>query len=147
MITLVTQTTPTNCVSACIAMIMDKPIDKVTAEFDQRYKSDFEISELDYFRENDIDCEACFSTQRQLFKGFVYTLAVPSLNIDGGLHSIVCYCPHEGEPQLFDPNKGREERKHYVLADAQDPMTVKLSSYVPVVAIREMELKDWRTQE
>lgn len=59
-----------------------------------------------------------------------YLVGVPSLNMAGGMHQIICEV-FDGRYTVHDPARGREGSKHYVAALTDgEPNEVKLYGYV-----------------
>ena len=104
------QDLPNNCVSACLAMISGKSVNEVTAEFHDGYHNrDIDIYEyLDALGIRFIKKYPC--EKQTLKKGFVYLLAVPSLNIVGGMHEIVVDFSGD-DAVILDP--APEEKNRY----------------------------------
>jgi hypothetical protein len=110
-ITFQQQPTPNSCVSATLAMLLDKDVNDVIAEFHDKYM-DKVVEIHDYLDDNNIEYRKCFTCQAQWEPGYIYKLCVPSLNILGGQHAILV--DFRKDFKLYDPNMGREGVKYYV---------------------------------
>jgi len=97
--------------STCLAMILDVPASQVIDEFHERYKSNYKRASA-YLQEKGLCPSPRNVEDRQLWSDRVYLLAVPSLNIDGGMHSVVADTRND-ETRILDPNRGREGRRYY----------------------------------
>lgn len=121
----VTQSLPSSCVSACLAMALGLPQDQVISEFHDDYFSG-KTTLGKYLTSKGIDFvplgfeEAFYPEDDE--DEHVYFMTVPSLNIEGGLHEIIWYW-WEGGNKIFDPAKGfvsqkgkrgKKKRKFYV---------------------------------
>jgi hypothetical protein len=125
------QPTPDTCTSACLAMITGKPVEQVIAEYDAGHKS-HELNANLYLIENGIDfCHG--GIHEQMRSCGLFLLCVPSLNIVGGLHNILCLIWQDGDlfyKQIFDPCMGREGRKYYTMAPPENDLQFNLYSYI-----------------
>ena len=54
MIKHVKQPTLNTCVSACLAMILNRPVEEVIAEFHDRYYNNWEITISEYLVQNNV---------------------------------------------------------------------------------------------
>lgn len=114
----VTQSLPDSCVSACLAMILGVDEKKVIEEFHRQYVNE-EIYPSDYLKSKGVDVKVHNTQQRSkdLENNRVYMLAVPSLNIECGLHAILaCTVTMDNGNTgwvIFDPNQGRCDRRYY----------------------------------
>ena len=129
---LVTQTLPLNCVSACLAMILNKPIDVVTNEFHEGYIN-IEIDPHEYLDGQGIRYTRLLAGQRNLEPGKLYMLSTPSVNIMGGMHAILVQVTQDGRWFLWDPNEGRAGRIVVGSFGDEEPPTgyAQLKSYIP----------------
>ena len=139
-----TQTLDNNCVCTACAIVMGVPAQEVTDKWHDRYMSNDEhVNEATILASYGFMTRPYLSIDNQVVWGNVYLLAVPSLNIIGGMHSIVLDLREEGCNKLYDPAKGREGRKHYIGPDEEsdDESAVSLESWTICcsVAIPESE--------
>ncbi|UIU26973.1 hypothetical protein SA80RD_86 [Escherichia phage vB_EcoS_SA80RD] len=120
MIKHVKQPTLNTCVSACLAMILNKPVEKVIEEFHSRYYNNWEITISEYLTKNGVQHHCSEGGGREtLHMGGLFLCTVPSLNIPGALHQIVIDMT-DHKFIVHDPIKGWEGKKFYVGPD-QDP--------------------------
>ncbi len=117
----ITQSKWNSCTSAAIAMLLGhKDDEEIWKEFGQYYvKSVDSTTPLKEYMMNKglrLDCYTSNITHsKSLELGRVCLVTVPSLNIDGGLHSIVWDGrSYEGNKYIYDPNEGREGRRYYI---------------------------------
>lgn len=114
----VNQPTSNSCVSACIAMISGIDVQVVYDEFHDHYKS-CHMNAGEYLLAKGIKTVVGTSESRVQW-GSVYLLAVPSLNVEAGMHQIVLDCQSEDLGiEIYDPNEGYENRKYYVPVDKE----------------------------
>ena len=107
------QTLKKNCASACISMILGRPIEEVTGEFHERYMAD-EITVHEYLEKYGVQAAPMDITDKPT-QGFVYFIGVPSLNIKGCSHYVLGdFRNKEDGFVLIDPNKGRKGKEWYV---------------------------------
>lgn len=86
----VIQPTHNTCVSACMAMILDKDIDIIVNEFHDKYwENSIENNEFDYLDKHGVAYELCTARDQGIYEGTINYLSVPSLNIVGGIHAII----------------------------------------------------------
>lgn len=136
----VQQQTPNDCLSACIALITKFPLEKVVAEFHDRYRRDWTVNVSTYFDEIGLKHTVRSAVDRVIEEGFIYTARVSSLNNVGGGHAVVIHnCPEEGFT-VYDPNKGREGQRYYVFNKTDDPLSETLTSYITTTQIAEQDL-------
>lgn len=118
-----TQPTSNSCVSTCVAMILNKPVEEVIKDlhsdyFDTDHCGDYAV--VGYLRKHgmwvatmaqDVD-SPCF-----LYTPGYYILTVPSLNYVGGTHAILLTVSKDREGELcwqvLDPAEGKPEKKAY----------------------------------
>lgn len=128
-----TQTRNDNCTSACIAMILEKEVEEVTIEFHDLYLNG-KLRPDEYLRQNGLIVRPILSVDRTIVFGNVYLFAVPSLNMEATLHSIVADTRND-ILEIYDPRKGTGY-KYYVYGDYEkDKMAVNLKSYIIDVEI------------
>lgn len=139
MVRMVTQDLPNNCVSACLSMITGFDLVRVTDEFHNGYH-DGEVCMHDYLNLIGIKFNKFYSgSSCTLKRGFVYMLAVPSLNYVGGLHEIIV--DFSGEtPAIFDPAPNDKNR----YTEFGKPGSGGLCSWAIDAEIPAEELADWR---
>ena len=121
---LQTQPTPHSCVSACLAMLLDVPVEEVHEEFHFPYRN-FEMSILEYAHKKGM-MFVSGQSDSVLYYGMVYLLAVPSLNIKSGVHQIIVDTRNH-KFQIYDPNEGYAGRLFY--SEAWEPGASLLNSY------------------
>lgn len=135
-----TQPTPHSCASTVLAMILDVPAQEVIDEFQEGYFANT-LNELDYLASKGVAARA-MTRREDLYYGRVYIATAPSLNVYTALHSLIIDT-RGGSCTVWDPNKGRRDRMHYVWAPAdwnpvfgtgefehEDPLAVPLFGYV-----------------
>lgn len=105
------QPTWNTCVSACIAMILNKPADEVVSEFHEDYYEE-KLDADEYLQSKGVDCEVLL-TNAKLETGYIYLCSVPSLNLQARTHMIVLDMREECW-SLYDPNKGKEGKLYFV---------------------------------
>lgn len=108
------QPTGDTCVSACLAMILDLPVQQVIDEFHRDYCDD-KITSAEYLQSKGVKVKIHPAiTRKRSFKG-LHLITVPSLNIEGALHQII-WDRRVGEdgPIIFDPNEGKPGKRYYV---------------------------------
>lgn len=153
MLNHVKQPTDDTCVSACLAMLLNKPVYAIIEVFHDRYKSNcMTFNEFDFLKDLGLPVEKCY-TLDNLEDEYVYFLGVPSLHEPGVMHCIVLYFQYwdyEGdEPDIvvLDPNKGREGKQWYhfdVRHDFTAQGGVLLRGYAPSIKINRDALMAWR---
>ena len=137
-----TQPTWNSCTSTCLAIITGQPVQDVIDEFHDAFHSR-EMFEDDYLESKGIKFE--YGKRNQLIDGEgIYLLTVPSLNIEGGAHSIVYHIYKEEGSEgyfhvLYDPAEGREGKKFYVhhFHTEKNDLAVKLKFYTVDLVIRD----------
>ena len=106
------------CTSACIAMLTGRSIEEIIKDFHEDFLDD-KIYASSYLQAQGFKVRTYPSEVKNLVYGFVYLLAVPSLNIPGGLHSIIADIREKDkDPVIYDPQEGREGKKFYKWKDA-----------------------------
>lgn len=148
----VRQPTPNTCLSACLAMILNKPVGVVIADFHSKYYDDFGGDRLlpeDYLRQhNCMHLGPQGKTNQSLKDKGVYLLAVPSLNIKGGLHSILYEIKQLEDGfwshTIYDPNMGYGGREYYVNNIYDNPCypAFKLGGFVIEIYIPLWQIKE-----
>jgi len=140
-ITHQTQPTWNSCTSTCLAMMINMPAQQVIDEFHDKFHAR-QLFEDDFLDSKGIKYE-CANRNEQIESAGIYLLTVPSLNIEGGGHSIVYHVyPAETEGSFYhdlhDPVMGRDGKKFYVTHFHTDPspLAVKLNFYTIDLVIR-----------
>lgn len=137
MIKHVKQPTLNTCVSACLAMILNKPVEKVIEEFHSRYYNNWEITISEYLTKNGVPHHCSEGGGREtLHMGGLFLCTVPSLNIPGALHQIVIDMT-DHKFIVHDPIKGWEGKKFYVGPD-QDPE--ELGAFIIHTWVKDVEI-------
>jgi len=113
------QPTDNSCASACIAMLLNVPVEDVIKKFHDQYKAG-EININHYLLNRGLTVEPVLSDYWQTKWGHLYLLAVPSLNTKANLHSIIVDCRLEGKIDIYDPNMGKEGKNYYVLNEKEN---------------------------
>ena len=98
------QTLANNCVSACIAMILDLPVELVTDEFHQDY-IDCKTDPFNYLTAKGLNVCLHNITHRRPENDRIYIISVPSLNVKSGLHCVVADC-YDDMWTIYDPQDG-----------------------------------------
>lgn len=110
MIKLQVQCDPKGCVSACIAMLLNRPVEEVTAEFHEDYRSGKKRAR-DFLEANGVRLVAG-DPEGDLREDGIYLLGVPSLNLPGIMHQIIAVTDNDGF-RVYDPNEGYTGRLFY----------------------------------
>ena len=113
----VMQPTPNTCVSACIAMLLDIPVETVIEEFHDLYV-DNQMNADEYLELKGMSAYPLLSTYRQVLPGNTYLICAPSLNLEGATHEIIM--DFRTEFRVYDPNMGREGKKYYVWKNGEN---------------------------
>lgn len=125
-ITPQTQCHPRGCVSACLAMLLNRPVEEVTAEFHEKYMAG-EINMRKYLTSQGVELMNG-DPEGQMYHGHVYLVSVPSLNLPSMMHEVLMDL--RDDHVIFDPNVGYEGRKYYTLkAASHDENAVPLSGF------------------
>jgi len=135
-IKLVQQSTDNGCMSACIAMVLDLPLDEVMEAFHDDYHEG-EIRAEDYIRMRGVDVELLFAAGSRVYSDQLYIVSVPSLNLEG-INHVVVMDTRNNETKVFDPNEGREGKRYYTKVDSKlndDPLAFPLKGFIPVYAL------------
>jgi hypothetical protein len=103
------------CMSACLAMLTDQPVDRVTKEFHNSYYHMKEITPEQYLTKHGVETyyeERSADVPSGYIKhGHIYLLSMPSLNGINETHAIVL--DMRGEvPLVYDPCKGRADARY-----------------------------------
>lgn len=113
------QPTGKSCVSTCLAMLLDKPVQEVIDEFHADY-SNGDNDEDKYLESKGLICRALWSNHRTLEEGKLYLVSIPSLNLVAYTHEIIFDWRDPTEFKVIDPNMGKEGKKYYVWKLAED---------------------------
>lgn len=122
------QNLPTSCCSAALAMILGKPASEVEEAFHVPYEAGL-TSEYEYLTLGGVGFDPLGPNLRSILWDQVYLLAVPSLNLQATLHSVVVDTRF-GTYKVYDPNQGREGRLYYTGEQTDVPQTVPLKHYI-----------------
>lgn len=100
------QPTSTSCTSACMAMLLNRPVEQVVEEFHDPWTK-HETDPERYLEPFGIECKTFDGIWGTLAEPEnLYLLTVPSLNKPGHLHHVLLDL--RGDlPVVFDPNRGR----------------------------------------
>ncbi len=113
----VAQPTNNTCVSACIAMILNIPVNVVIDEFHEGYFNKAKLSIHDYLESKGRVTYTHFKAHTFLNEfewGWAYIATVPSLGTLGTFHAIVIDCTEPEKGLIInDPNRF-PDKKHYV---------------------------------
>jgi len=106
------QTLDNNCVSACIAMVLNTEVETVHSQFHQDYFNHV-ITPSEFLSANGCAVrtptpELCSS----LHVGHIYLLCVPALNVSGQFHCILLDTRDGTNPVVYDP--ANSSRRRYV---------------------------------
>lgn len=109
----VQQPSELTCTSACVSMMTGIPVEQVVEELDHVLKENGGGEVIPYLMSKGFEYESPESVyQIGGSNGIGWLLAVPSLNMMGGMHNIVAFT-EGGKVHILDPNKGREDTKYY----------------------------------
>lgn len=110
----VQQPTAHTCVHACLSMVTGIPVQDLIARFGDVGMTDEDKATV-LCEEGilPVDVPNMGGAMHPLPYAGTYMLSVPSLNIQGRGHSIVCTLDAEGDWALYDPNEGREGKQFY----------------------------------
>lgn len=116
----VKQPTLNTCVSACLAMILDKPVEEVVAEFHDKYYDSWKTTTYDYLVYNGKrPVPYSGGGVERISTGNVYLATVASLNVPGALHQVVLDLS-DSKFIVHDPMRGWPGKKYYIGPD-EDP--------------------------
>lgn len=121
------QPTPYTCNQACLAMLMGVPVEDVIKAFPGDGMT---------WRELMFALDRCFMTWNAFLFGTLvcegyYLVSVPSLNFEGGAHTIILF--QAQRLVVFDPNRGREGKKFY--SNEGDGIGVPLRYWTEVIYV------------
>ena len=105
------QQTKDTCVSACLAMLLNIPLDQVVSEFHAGYMAR-DTEPEDFLRRHGVKVRDLLTSERGMVEGGLYILTVPSLHFPGKNHCILADA-RDGFT-LLDPQQGRPGSKYYV---------------------------------
>ncbi|OKP16218.1 hypothetical protein [Serratia fonticola] len=128
------QPTFNTCMSACIAMVVSRPVGEVVELWHEKLQSKAAgiDNALDYYG---IPYFYGHPRSAALWNGFIYFLTVPSLNIVGGLHEVIAILVEGQDPVLFDPGMGRPGSKYYVFGEPKMDSEVEIISWTVDLAV------------
>lgn len=110
----VQQPTPHTCVHSCLSMVTGIPVNDLIARFgDVGMVDEDKATVLCEEGILPVDVPQMGGALHPLPYAGTYLLSVPSLNIPGRGHSIVCTLDDDGDWELYDPNEGREGKAFY----------------------------------
>ena len=112
------QPTSTSCASACIAMLLNVPVEDVIKKFHDKYKAG-EMNIDHYLLNHGLTIEPLLSSYWQAQWDGIYLAAVPSLNIKANLHEIIIDT-RNNDVKIYDPNMGKPSKCYYVNDDKED---------------------------
>lgn len=131
------QSLDNSCVSACIAMVTNRLDEDVVEEFHVAYTKGATISS--YFKKHRIPHRVLPADSRDIATSDeVYLATVPSLNKEGGFHSVVLVVDDNINGVLvFDPQTDRKDKRFYSTraVDDDNPNAVALHNYRLTIAI------------
>lgn len=124
------QPTSNSCFSTCMAMLKAVPARVVISEVHDWYFAG-NVSTRQVLDRLEIPFESFDTADLPFFsRDGAYLVAVPSLNMPGGLHQIIVEC-YGGSLLVLDPAAGVQDWKYYVAALTDGyPNQVKLYGYV-----------------
>jgi len=124
------QPCPTSCMSTCIAMLLNIPVEAVKHRHHDDYREGRSLREI--LNSYGVPFESFDSAEpHSIDRSGFWLLAVPSLNIEGGLHEVLVEFDKASSTWvIFDPRRGAEDRKFYSAAPDQDgPLARPLSGF------------------
>lgn len=139
-----TQPCPVSCMTASIAMVVDRPVAWIKNLFHERYRNGG-LSIRQMLTELGVPFKSFDSADsNSLGKSGIYLVSVPSLNIVGGMHQVVIEV-QDVDWHVHDPAWGLEvdgkQRKYYVawVARPDVPNEVQMTSGYTIDAFIEFE--------
>ncbi len=145
----IVQPTDDTCTSACLAMMLKMDVLKVIQGFYDKHKSGDADATM-YLDLTGLHYRKCYSNETDLEPGYVYLLAVPSLNEEGMLHNIVVDCVQEGW-YILDPNDGKPDKLSYLSMENQQDIPEgyrQLKGWMAEIEINRKELQTyWRKRD
>ncbi len=123
------QVQPNGCMSACLAMLLGRHVNDVSAEFNTKYHT-LEVEPVAYAHAQGLTLE--YPEQGPLsdilFPDFIYIAVVPSLNTPGMLHAIIVDVRDSNNVKVYDPATGQQ----YMSPTEYwgEPGTTKLVSWI-----------------
>lgn len=131
------QPTDDTCASACLAMIINEPVEKVIEEFHKDFFC-HETSPSEYLTQKLIRNRQLLACDLNIFAGHTYLTTVPSLNYPGLNHYILIQ-QRRDHYNVFDPNMGRAGKKYYIPFEGDDIVDVnqyRLRSFTTELEVR-----------
>lgn len=141
------QPTSNTCVTTCLAMLAGKP---VATLLEQGFHHDYTVGDAGYrelFEKLGLNFKSFDTADRNsmILDGGVYLVAVPSLNIVGGMHEILVEIAANGDYwTILDPNYKAQHKRadgtpplYYTVPGGfmcDDPLSVELSGGYTVEA-------------
>lgn len=128
-ITHQTQPCTTSCMSTCLAMIVNKPVQEIVDQFHENYRTHCTpLREM--LNKLGVPFESFDSADHpNLCEVGVYMVTVPSLNIRAGIHQILIEV-RDFDYLVIDPVKGIEGRFYYVArGEAKGEFEVDLGGF------------------
>lgn len=124
------QPCPTSCVSACFAMLLDRPVNEIRGELHDDFHAR-RVTLRQALERYGVPYTAFYSVdEADMSQEGAYLVDVPSLNITGGLHQCILEIDENGY-QIIDPVKGRAGRRYYVnRGDVSSDLETELAGYV-----------------
>ncbi|EIC84720.1 hypothetical protein [Serratia sp. M24T3] len=130
MITHQQQPTYNTCMCACIAMVVGLPVQEVIDKWHEHFhagKGEWLDDALDYYGKQYFYGHPRKAT---ITNGFIYFLTVPSLNIEAGMHQVLCLALEGNGVTIYDPAKGRENARYYVAGKPHSANEVQIKSWL-----------------
>lgn len=124
-----------SCFSACMAMILHRPVDQVREEIHAAYREDgMSLGEfLDLFGVPFTEFQT--AGRNNIDRDGIWVVAVPSLNLVGIMHQVLVEYLPDKIWAVFDPNEGKEGKKFYTASDSHESdMAVRFTSGYTVEA-------------
>lgn len=137
-----TQPCTTSCVSTCLAMIVNKPVQEIVDRFHADYREHCTSLRV-MLNALNVPFTSFDSADHPLLSEVgVYMVTVPSLNIRAGTHQILVEVT-DFDYQVIDPVEGIEGRFYYVnRGAAKEPFEVDLGGFSIDAFISWTYLKD-----
>lgn len=112
-----TQAVPNGCVAACLAMLLDRDVEEITAQFHRGYMGGA-VEAHDFLREHGLNVRLCVSNE-PMYWNKVYMISVPSLNRVATMHAVII--DMRGDTmRVLDPQQGVPGKRYYVAPPSAD---------------------------
>lgn len=138
------QPTFNSCMSACLAMLLDRPVEEVVASYHD-LMAGWEMTMGDILSIEGIPhmMGKGINQTPTIFHDYVYVLCMPSLTCQGLLHQVLLDTRNE-QTVMYDPLKGTG--KPYYTFDESDksPIAVKPVSWVVDYVVDPLEIGVYR---